>query len=270
MVNLIKSESYKLLNSKVYKILAAYMIFMVICLIYASFGYTQGEGFKWIYLVLEGRVYGFHHNVYADVNNIRGVEVFVSTLGTAPIIIGGISYLISFLIGDEYKNGTYKNILTYGHKRKDLYIAKSVALSIGIAIIVFSSSLIALFLGTIIYGWGIPFEINQIIDIMKWLSVNTVIFISIISIISVVATIFKSGELSLLFAIIFILSPYILLQLNVVTLDILKYHPIFMLMDTCIKMPNNSLILQILIICSIITVLFTTLGSYIFKKQNIR
>lgn len=270
MVNLIKSETYKLINSKTYKMQVIFILLMIISLIIGSFTYENGVGFKLIYAILGDRAYGFHFNTYLDVNNIKGIEVFKSSLGIAPVLVVILSYLVSFLTCDEYKKGTYKNILSYGQKRECVYIAKLISISIGIAIMIFLASFGSLIIGTIIYGWGVNFEFNQIISMVKLLLINTIIFISIASIFMIIGTIFKNSELTVLISILFLFSPIVLLGLPTITLDIIKYHPIFMLMDTCIQIPGQKLIYQIIFTCIIIIVVFTIVGSYIFKRQDIK
>lgn len=96
MVNLIKSETYKLINSKTYRIVVFFIVIMIISLIIGSFNYENGNGFKMIYATLEGRDYGFHLNTYLDVNNIKGIEVFKSSLGISPVLVMILIYLVSF------------------------------------------------------------------------------------------------------------------------------------------------------------------------------
>lgn len=267
MINLIKSETYKLRYTKTYKGLFILIILLIVNTIIAASTAKSGNDFQLIYGILDDRAYGFHTNVFSDPNNIRGIEFFLSSLAWTPILVIGLAYIVSTLICDEYTNGTYKNILTYGHNRVNVYIAKFIAISIGILVLIFLLPFTSLLIGTIIKGWGTEFKIEQILYMVKLLSINTIIFISIGSMFMLIGSIIKNKALLITVSFISILAPMFLIDKHI---DKLKYYPQFMLMDTCVQMPGKELMQQMIITCTLITIFSIIIGSYIFKKQDIR
>lgn len=268
MYNLVKSELYKLRYGKTYKGLAIFSIWCVFMTMIVSFN-AKTVGLQLIYGTFNNRGYGFSINTFANPENLKGVEFFMSGIGWTPILVVGLMYLISSLTCDEYSIGTYKNMLTYGHKRSNVYIAKLFTVCVGISILIFVLPSLTLAIGTIGNGWGIPFSLETIIEMIKLLGLITIIFISIASVFMLLATIIKNKALIVTIGIVALVSPLFLLG-NMVSLDIMEYYPIFMLMDICAQMPGIDMIIKIIITCFIITVIFTVLGVYVFKNQDIK
>lgn len=265
MYNLIKSEVYKLRYGKTYKGL---FILSICCVVMTIVSAANKTNFQIMQTYFNNRNYGFAIGSFFDTNNIKGVEFFASGLGWTPILVVGLMYLISMFTCDEYMYGTYKNVLSYGNKRRDVYISKLLAISIGISMLVFAVPMASLIIGTIIYGWGVDFKIEQIIEMVKLLSVNTLIFASIASTFMFVATIIKNKALLVTIGTVASISPAFIM--DKIPLKILENYPIFMLMDTCSKMPDKQFIIKIIIVCSIITIVFLVMGIYTFKNQDIK
>lgn len=267
MYNLIKSEFYKLRYGKTYKGLVLFSAWCVVLTIIQAFN-AATSSLEFITTYTNGRAYGFAINTFSNPENLKGIEFFASAMGWTPILVIGLTYLIGSLICEEYVNGNYKSILTYGHKRVNVYISKLITISIGIAILIFAVPIIALILGTIFNGWGIPFKIEHVIEMIKVLSISTIIFISIASIFILLGTVIKNKALVITIGIVFLVSPIFLLGNNI-PIETIEYIPSFMLMDICAKSPSIELITKIIMTCTVITVTSTALGCYIFKNQDI-
>ncbi|MGL5694624.1 MAG: ABC transporter permease [Peptostreptococcaceae bacterium] len=267
MYNLIKSEFYKLKYGQTFRGLIILSIFCIAITIFTSFN-AEGLHFELISTYLNDTYYGFIMNRFADPSNVKGIEFFYSSLGWAPILVVGLMYLIGTLVCEEYVNGTYKNILTYGHDRISVYVSKLFSIVLGIAILICLILLASLMVGTILKGWGTPFNIKDIVDMLKILFAIIIIFISIASIFIFLGTIIKNKALIVTLGIAFIISPVFLL--GKIPLDTLQYMPPFMLMDVCMNIPTLQSIAKIIMVCSTISIIFTMLGCYIFKNQDIR
>ncbi|RDY25161.1 hypothetical protein CHL78_019675 [Romboutsia weinsteinii] len=266
MYNLIKSELYKLRFGKTYKGLCIFSIWCIFMTVVTSFN-AESSGLQFIATYINDRRYGFFINTFSDVSNIKGIEFFASGMGWTLILVIGLTYVVSMFTCDEYVNGTYKSVLSYGNKRKYVYISKLITICVGICILVFAIPTMTLIIGTIINGWGIKFEIEHINQMIKLLSINAFIFISIASVFMLIATIIKNKALLVTIGTCVLVSPVLLL--DKIPLDILRNHPMFMLMDTCANMPNQEFITQIIFTCSIITIVSIVVGIYIFENQDI-
>lgn len=268
MYNLVKSEIYKLRYGKTYKGLGTLSLWCVLMTMIVSFN-AKTVNLELIYGHFNNRGYGYSINTFANPDNLKGIEFFMSGIGWTPILVIGLMYLISSVTCDEYSMGTYKNILTYGYKRSNIYIAKLFTVCLGISILIFALPTLALALGTIGHGWGIPFKIETINEMTKLLGLIIIIFISIASVFMLLATLIKNKALIVTIGIVSLVSPLFLLG-NMVSLETMLYYPIFMLMDICSQIPSVDRIYQIIVTCSIITVVFTILGVYVFKNQDIK
>ena len=69
-----------------------------------------------------------------DIMNPTAIEVYHSSFGSGVIEIL-IGILVAALMAKEYSQGTIKNFLAYGKKREEFYLAKFIAIVVGIAII---------------------------------------------------------------------------------------------------------------------------------------
>lgn len=267
MYNLVKSELYKLRYGKTYKGLIIFSLWCVLMTIIVSIN-SDTVHLELMSGTFNNRSYGFIINTFTNPRSLKGIEFFMSGLGWTPILVVGVMYLISFITCDEYSIGTYKNLLTYGHERSNVYIAKLLTVFIGISILICAVPIITLFIGTIMHGFGISLKINVVAHMVKTLSLIIVIFMSIASLFMLLATIIKNKALIVTIGIAFLISPMFLT--NMIPFEILEYHPIFMLMDICSQSPELDTINRIIISSIVTTVVFNILGIYVFKNQDIK
>ena len=97
-----------------------------------------------------------------DIMNPTAIEVYHSSFGSGVIEIL-IGILVAALMAKEYSQGTIKNFLAYGKKREEFYLAKFIAIVVGVAIILADYYYITNNSITIMNGWGQAFEILTII-----------------------------------------------------------------------------------------------------------
>lgn len=153
MLRMINAEIYKLFKSKIFKVLClvAVMLSLVVIVVNTYLNEdTLRESLKSLpeeqqtqmidsMKNPEGEkivVTGFALTTSGAINpfDTTARETFNMSFGVGIIEIL-IVVLVANLFAKEYSEGTIKNILAYGKKREQYYMAKFVAISVGIAII---------------------------------------------------------------------------------------------------------------------------------------
>ena len=127
-----------------------------------------------------------------DMMNPTSIEVYHASFGSGimEILIG---ILVAALIAKEYSQGTIKNFLAYGKKREEFYLAKFVAMIVGIAIISAVMTILPTIVVTIMNGWGESFEFSQVLGMIKAFVVSVVASSAVAAIAMVIATLVKSN-----------------------------------------------------------------------------
>ena len=127
-----------------------------------------------------------------DMMNPTSIEVYHASFGSGimEILIG---ILVAALIAKEYSQGTIKNFLAYGKRREEFYLAKFVAMIVGIAIISAVMTILPTIVVTIMNGWGESFEFSQLLGMIKTFVVSVVASSAVAAIAMVIATLVKSN-----------------------------------------------------------------------------
>ena len=127
-----------------------------------------------------------------DMMNPTSIEVYHASFGSGimEILIG---ILVAALIAKEYSQGTIKNFLAYGKRREEFYLAKFVAMIVGIAIISAVMTILPTIVVTIMNGWGESFEFSQVLGMIKTFVVSVVASSAVAAIAMVIATLVKSN-----------------------------------------------------------------------------
>lgn len=127
-----------------------------------------------------------------DMMNPTSIEVYHASFGSGimEILIG---ILVAALIAKEYSQGTIKNFLAYGKRREEFYLAKFVAMIVGIAIISAVMTILPTIVVTIMNGWGESFEFSQVLGMIKTFVVSVVASSAVAAIAMVIETLVKSN-----------------------------------------------------------------------------
>lgn len=155
MLNLIKVEFYKLKRSKLF----------------------------WL-LVLAGILQGIAGPIAAKILRSKsGEEMLLFSFNIQMFlylipIMGGFAYFVA----GEFYSGCIKNLIAYGHRRRDIIIAKSIVFYIGIAIICVTFPIVITIINTIINGYGSAFDFQAIMVILRVVFLMVLIYIGIASI----------------------------------------------------------------------------------------
>ncbi|HBJ2609824.1 TPA: ABC transporter permease [Clostridium botulinum] len=263
MYNLIKFEFYKLKHNRVFK---NSLIIISLCVAYTIYIFFSNE-YKYMIFncTFGGRDYGFWLNNFNDKLNPKAVEFVHSALGFVPIF----EILIMFIAGEfiirEYSYGTLKNILSYGHKREQVYISKIIIMLVVAFILTF-----LLLFGTVIVAFitGAIKKISygEILEAINFILLICIVFTAIASIYTFLCTLIKSKSLIVAIGIIYINVSYIFIG----RIPYQKYTPTFMLMDIGVVPPSIQNIQHIIMTCIILIIVTSLLGISVFKKQDIK
>ncbi|KGN00672.1 ABC transporter permease [Clostridium botulinum] len=113
-----------------------------------------------------------------------GKVVFTRVLGT-QLFLGWfvlISVFMAMYIGDEFSSGYIKNLISYGHKRHEIVIAKFIGTYVGIIIISLITPILITIINTFMNGYGEPFKVSSFIFSLRVTILMTFIYIGIGSI----------------------------------------------------------------------------------------
>jgi ABC-2 type transport system permease protein len=247
MLNLLKNEFYKLKNSKVFYLMILLNIFQGI-FIYGFSDKLMHENGK------ESLLYMFNLQSAIALNTLIGIFA--------------VDYIVT-----EFSSGYIKNLISYGHKRINIFISKSIAYYVGVIII---SSITPLGMGiinTIVNGFGKTFNFNELQSFIKTFLLIMLIQIAIASIGVFLSFAFKSANVTIIAivamdfgnriygffafknsALRLIYDKIIFSQISIVLSDKVKTFEIF----------------QAIILSFIVIVTTTLLGIYIFEKSEIK
>lgn len=127
-----------------------------------------------------------------DIMNPTAIEVYHSSFGSGVIEIL-IGILVAALMAKEYSQGTIKNFLAYGKKREEFYLAKFIAIVVGVAIILEIITILPTIASTIMNGWGQAFEFSQLLGMIKTFIASLIASSAVAALAMVIATLVKSN-----------------------------------------------------------------------------
>ncbi|MDT8716915.1 ABC transporter permease subunit [Clostridium sp. 19966] len=294
MFRLIKAEAYVLFKTKAFRVLcviALLIAFMTIGIsklmssedfIKSSLkGMTTQQQEQFMKslqskdsdpIVSSGSGMGIHIQA-KDIFHPTGKEIFHSAFGSGVMEIL-LSVLVGAMVAKEYSSGTIKNILAYGKKREQYYIAKLLACTIGFAVML----AIILFVTAIevcaIFGWGSSFNVQEALGIVEIFLAATVLGMAIIALLMLVATLFKSNGATIGIGIVgFTILPTVFSFLYG------KYSWFDKLYEsttsynwalaTSVRAADND-VLKASIVGIITLIIASSAGIFIFKKQDIK
>lgn len=290
MLRLVKAELYKLFKNKTFKVLCVVSIGLSIMMTVMSSEVMtnvikdtlgsmseadknamieqMGSGES---VIIPGKL-GLNL-VAKDITNPTTLEVYHSSFGTGLIEIL-IGVLIASLLAKEYTEGTIKNTLAYGKRRSEFYIAKFLALVVGVSLLIVALTLVSTIGSVIMNGWGQTFEISQVGGMILSFIGAVIANAAVVSLIMILAITVKSNGGTIgITAGIFILVPTILSFIYgtyPVFDKIYELTPFYnSALATSIYASNGDIMKSMLV--ALVTIgLSLTLGIQIFNKQDIK
>lgn len=230
MLRLIKAELFKLFKNRTFKVLCIVSVCLsILMLLMASpvmekvmRDSLEGIPLEQREVILEqmassssseelvkGGELGFRL-VAKDPMNPTAIEVYHASFGASAVEIL-IGILIGAFLAKEYSEGTIKNTLAYGRSRDEFYMAKFVALVVGIIVMLLTLTLVSTIGTAMMNGWGDSFSIGQVLGVLGTFISAVIANAAIASIIMIIAITIKGngGTIGLTVGI-FILTPAIL------------------------------------------------------------
>ena len=208
-----------------------------------------------------------------DIMNPTAIEVYHSSFGSGVIEIL-IGILVAALMAKEYSQGTIKNFLAYGKKREEFYLAKFIAIVVGVAIILEIITILPTIASTIMNGWGQAFEFSQLLGMIKTFIASLIASSAVAALAMVIATLVKSNGATIGITVaIFIGVPTFAGFLYGIypwfdrVYEVLPFYN--SALATSIKAGNGDLLRSVVI--ALVTIIISLLaGIRIFKAQDIK
>lgn len=208
-----------------------------------------------------------------DIMNPTAIEVYHSSFGSGVIEIL-IGILVAALMAKEYSQGTIKNFLAYGKKREEFYLAKFIAIVVGVAIILAVMTILPTIASTIMNGWGQAFEFSQVLGMIKTFIASLIASSAVAALAMVIATLVKSNGATIGITVaIFIGVPTFAGFLYGIypwfdrVYEVLPFYN--SALATSIKAGNGDLLRSVVI--SLITISISLfVGIRVFKSQDIK
>ena len=208
-----------------------------------------------------------------DIMNPTALEVYHSSFGSG-VIETLIGILVAALMAKEYSQGTIKNFLAYGKKREEFYLAKFIAIVVGVAIILAVMTILPTIASTVMNGWGQAFEISQLLGMIKTFLASLIASSAVAALAMVIATLVKSNGATIGITVaIFIGVPTFVGFLYGIypwfdrVYEVLPFYN--SALATSIKAGNGDLLRSVVI--SLITISISLfVGIRVFKSQDIK
>lgn len=208
-----------------------------------------------------------------DQMNPTALEIYYSSFGAGLIeILTGI--LIAALLAKEYSQGTIKNTLAYGKKRYKFYLAKFIALVVGVTIITFILTAVSTTGTVLMGGWGEVFEFSQVIGMIKTFAASIFANSAVVAIIMIFAILVKSnGGTIAITAGGFILLPSIAAMIYGVYSWYDKLYELTPFYNSALATSiyaGNGEVLKSIFVSTVTIVIALMAGIQIFKAQDIK
>ena len=208
-----------------------------------------------------------------DIMNPTAIEVYHSSFGSGVIEIL-IGILVAALMAKEYSQGTIKNFLAYGKKREEFYLAKFIAIVVGVAIILAVMTILPTIAVAIMNGWGQAFEFSQVLGMIKTFIASLIASSAVATLAMIIATLVKSNGATIGITVaIFIGVPTFAGFLYGIypwfdrLYEVLPFYN--SALATSIKAGNGDLLRSILI--ATVTIVISLFGGImVFKSQDIK
>lgn len=252
MFNLIKIEFYKLKKSKLFYFFLLLTIFQAaVIYVFTTHGYSKNLS------LMNGKqtlIYMFFIQSGLDINIVIGVFA--------------ADYIVT-----EFTSGYIKNLISYGHKRKNIFISKTMAYCISGVIIGFIVPIGLTIINTVRNGYGEAFTFNSLVLLIRLLLIMFLIYIAIGSISALVA--FASRSVNITIGIV-IAFDFINRILKIIVIRKPSFMWIFDKFVFCL--PSTILVdkageaefLHAGIVSLITIIVSIVVGIYIFQKTDIK
>lgn len=246
MLNLLKAEFHKLKTCKTFHLILSLMVIASIAIPIYSTNLRIKSGKEILLLELAQQQFLF-----------------------LIIVIG----IFSCFITEDFNSGVIKNLISYGHKRSNIVISKSISYYTGVVIISFIHPIFLTIINTVMNGYGEVFTLNSFLLVLRVALLMILIYTAMASIAILIAFISRNMTVTM---VIYMLLDFIVrlgkgLSMKKEAVRVVYEKTIFAQPE--IAVINNitfSQLLQVVAI-SLGTILFSTIiAVYVFKKVDIK
>lgn len=263
MINLIKSELYRLFRSKTYKNCIMGSLGVTIFVLFLAI-FTDVE--LWIMLstgqdgLRRGFLIGLHEGA-----SFR--ELIVNALGSGAGLYIICIILTTSVMVSKYRCGIMKNTVSYGYERWKIYVSQMASMIVTISLLVICNVL------TVLLITGFAFRVTNInyegiMLLFKALILYITIVSATISIYTFFATIISNSE---------VMATVVIIEIIGVAMMIEPYFPTkiinllpYSMIRTVAQLPENMSFWMYLINSLVIIVIATSLGILTFNKKEIK
>lgn len=286
MLRLLRAELYKIFKGRTFKVLLIVALLLGVLPIIGNMVFAEEDaiiesqnsniqvGIAQENKVEEEIVLGMLGMTTAfaeDPLNVTSEEIFYVGFGQGIIELF-IAILVGALFANEYSQGTIKNTLAYGKKRRDFYLAKFLGIFIGVMIITGIMTMTPTIINTLMKGWD-NFSITQILGMGKSFLAVGVMSGATIGLVMIFSLVFKNNGPTIAAAVgILVIGPTFLSAFasneivdKITRFTIFYNSTVVKTMGVSLERFNKSLLIG-----SVTLVITLLLGIMVFNKQDIK
>lgn len=262
MINLLKSDLYRLFRSKTYRNCAIGSGIVALFVLVISI-FTNTNLWLMAFMGSDETRRGF--NIFLE-QGATLKQLIVNAFGSgAGLYIIGIT-LTSSVVISKNRSGIMKATVSYGYERWKIYVSQLITLIIGIAILIIGSFISILLITSLVFKQSI-FNLEALFLITKSLTLYIVIVAATVSIYTFLSTLISNSEVIAVVAIgemmgFAMLGPSLPMAVN-------NFIP-YSMIRTVAQIPEAVDFIVYAVNSGLIILVVTFLGIMIFNKKEIK
>lgn len=252
MSNLLKVEFHKLKRSK--------MLYLSIFL-----GLIE---FALVYIPLE--------EYRRETGKVTFINIFNLQSSVGLIILTGM-FIADFVV-KEFSSGYIKNLISYGHRRIEIFVSKSAACFVGTLLITFVPPIIIGGINTILNGYGEKFNFDSVFFIIRTFFLILIIRVAIASIEIFIAFISRNINVTIM---IIVAMDFLNRMLNFVAFQknfFVGFYSKYIGNKNVLNLTEYIIsdkvtevqIVESIFVAGLTLIFFMVIGNYIFKNLDIK
>lgn len=284
MINLIRSEIYKLKKSR------AFMICTLLCIVFALLGPILLNFSKEMLETMPKEMLedptmqsalmsdsGLHIGIGSSTSLLATDEMtgtwYVGQLFPGNALELFLAIFISIFVTAEFATGTIKNVVSKGFGRGKIYLAKLIVSSIASVIMLLIYTIVGFMAGIVVFGLG-ECHITTVLEILRLVGIQIVFHIALTAIFVMIGMTVRSvagtltvNILTLVFVGTIISASNLIIGRNAI--DLTQYWiPSIITATSNLTMQANDIIRNILV-AMVYFIGSSWIGSKLFQKQDI-
>lgn len=249
MLNLLSADFYKLKHNKSYWICTLIAVLFGVLIALINWGQSRG---------------GSGDIPSEVVINSMAMVIYYNTIPFFAAIF------ISMFITSEYTNGTIKSIVSKGFGRELTYLSKLVVAAVATAVILLAAMLTTYIGCSIAFGFDAA-DIGKLLQIFAFELPPHIAFAAFFT---MIATVLKNSGSSIaicLSSLMFVdLALSLLTAVLHIKLDLGQYWLSKIVGNMCIVNPPIDYVIRAVIVSTVVFIVSTAIGMFVFKKRDIK